>query len=95
MQLIDTFVTSWPAMIDDVRGALAKKDAPGLRRAAHSLKAATETLGVRVVAGYSLKLEHLGQAGMLDGAPALLGQIDSVGQETAIELQRLRAGYAS
>lgn len=93
--LIDTFVTSWPGMIEEVRGALDRKDAPGLCRAAHSLKAAAETLGIRVVAGYSLKLEHLGQSGILEGAPALLGQIDSVRQETAIELHRLRAGYAS
>jgi hypothetical protein len=48
-----------------------------------------------VVAGYSLKLEHLGQSGVLEGASALLGQIDSVRQETAIELHRLRAGYTS
>ncbi len=93
--LIDTFVTSWPGMIEDVRGALKDKDAPGLRRAAHSMKAAAETLGIRVVAGYSQKLEHLGQSGSLEGAPALLSQIDSVRQETAIELHRLRAGYAS
>lgn len=94
VQLIDTFVASWPAMIDEVRSALARRDASSLRTAAHSLKAAAETLGIRVVAGYSLKLEHLGQAGSLDGAPALLGQIDSVRQETAIELHRIRAGYA-
>ena len=95
VQLIDTFVSNWPAMVGEVRGALDQKDALGLRRAAHTLKAAADTLGIRVVSGYSLKLEHLGQSGSLEGAPALLGQIDSVGRETTIELQRLRAGYAS
>ena len=59
------------------------------------LKAAAETMGIRMVAGYSLRLEHLGQSGVLDGAPALLGQIDSVRQETASERGRIRAGYAS
>ena len=93
VQLIDTFVSNWPTMVDDVRGALDQKDALGLRRAAHTLKAAADTLGIRVVSGYSLKLEHLGQSGSLDGAPALLGQIDSVRQETASELHRIRAGY--
>ena len=95
VQLIDTFVSNWPSMVDDVRGALDQKDALGLRRAAHTLKAAADTLGIRVVSGYSLKLEHLGQSGTLEGAPALLGQIDSVRQETASELHRIRAGYAS
>jgi CheY-like chemotaxis protein len=95
VQLIDTFVASWPVMIDEVRVALDRKDTRGLRTAAHSLKAAAETLGIRVVAGYSLKLEHLGQSGVLEGAPELLSQIDSVRQETAIELHRLRAGYTS
>lgn len=93
VQLIDTFVNSWPVMIDDVRAALNGKDAPALRTAAHSLKAAAETMGIRVVAGYSLKLEHLGQTGVLEGGAALLRQIDSVRQETAVELQRIRTGY--
>jgi CheY-like chemotaxis protein len=95
VQLIDTFVANWPAMVDEVRGALDQKDALGLRKAAHRLKATADTLGIRVVSGYSLKLEHLGQSGSLDGAPALLGQIDSVQRETASELSRIRAGYAS
>lgn len=95
VQLIDTFVTNWPTMVDAVRGALDQKDALTLRRAAHSLKAAADTLGIRVVSGYSLKLEHLGQSGSLEGAPALLGQIDSVRQETTAELGRIRAGYSS
>ncbi len=94
VQLIDTFVTGWPAMVDAVRGALTSKDALSLRQAAHSLKAAAETLGIRVVAGYSLKLEHIGQSGSLEGASALLGQIDSVRQETAVELERIRQGYS-
>ncbi len=95
VQLIDTFVTNWPTMVDAVRGALDQKDALTLRKAAHSLKAAADTLGIRVVSGYSLKLEHLGQSGSLEGAPALLGQIDSVRQETTVELGRIRAGYSS
>lgn len=94
VQLVDSYLMSLQGMVNDVRAALERRQAADLRNAAHSLKAASEVLGVRLVAGYALKLEHLGRSGQLEGAPALLGQIDSIRQETEVELKKIRQAYA-
>jgi CheY-like chemotaxis protein len=95
VQLIDVFLASYPQLIGDVRSAIQGKDAGALKVAAHSLKAAAQTLGLRAIADYALKLEQLGKTQTLDGAAALLGQIDSVHQETELALGQVRARLAA
>ncbi|MEK6806401.1 MAG: response regulator [Pseudomonadota bacterium] len=91
--LIDSYLDAMPSMIADLHKAVAANNAKDLHLAAHSLKAAAQVLGVHLIAGYAAKLETLGRFAKLDGAPALLSQIDSVRQETVIELQKLRTLY--
>jgi CheY-like chemotaxis protein len=95
VQLIDVFLASYPQLIGDVRSAVQARDAGALQVSAHSLKAAAQTLGLRAIADYALKLEQLGKARTLDGAAALLGQIDSVHQETELALGQVRARLAA
>lgn len=62
-ELIATFFEEAPAMLAELRGALAAGDAPGFRRAAHSLKSNAITFG-------ALALGSMARALEIDGLPA-------------------------
>ncbi len=92
--LIDSFVSSLPGMVIDLRAAIDAREPADVQRAAHSLKTAAKFLGGHFIAGYAEKLEELGKSANLEGAPGLLRQITSVQMETQLELQQLRRHYA-
>ena len=45
LELVDTFLQEAPVMLQELRGALAAKDADKFRRIAHSLKSNSNTFG--------------------------------------------------
>ena len=51
VELVDTFLAEAPAMLADLRAALAAGDADAFRRTAHSLKSNGNTFGVLTLAG--------------------------------------------
>ncbi len=57
VELIDLYLGDAPHWIDAIRIAVAGKDAPMLKRAAHSLKGSSGSLGVRQVAETCRMLE--------------------------------------
>jgi histidine phosphotransfer protein HptB len=56
-ELIDTFLTEAPVMLDDLRHALAMNDADRFRRAAHSLKSNSHTFGALSLGAMARELE--------------------------------------
>jgi HPt (histidine-containing phosphotransfer) domain-containing protein len=89
-ELIDTFLDDAPGQLAKLRAALETGDAEGARRAAHTLKSNGATFGAQAFTELCRELEALSKDGTLDGAPALLGQIEKEWSRTRDELVALR-----
>jgi HPt (histidine-containing phosphotransfer) domain-containing protein len=57
LELVDTFLQEAPGMLDELRGALAARDADKFRRAAHSLKSNSNTFGALTLGAMARELE--------------------------------------
>jgi PAS domain S-box-containing protein len=81
-ELIDTFGQDAVELIATLRRTLAAADLDGFRRAAHSLKSTSQSLGATGLAARARELETAARAGSLQGAPervqALAAHYDAV-----------------
>ena len=57
VELVATFLTEAPAMLDELRAALGARDVERFRRAAHSLKSNSHTFGALALAALARDLE--------------------------------------
>ncbi len=78
VELIDVYLTDSVALIQQMRAAVAGSDAEGLRRAAHSLKSNSSTLGANHLAGLAREVEMSAKAGQFEG---VAGKIDGINSE--------------
>ena len=78
LELVDTFLQEAPVMLEDLRRALAAKDADKFRRTAHSLKSNSNTFGALTLGAMARELELSGVAKVIesDGQP-----LDALAQE--------------
>jgi HPt (histidine-containing phosphotransfer) domain-containing protein len=85
-ELVGTFLTEAPIMLDDLRDALAANDADRFRRAAHSLKSNSMTFGALTMGAMArtLELGGLGPVQQASGKP-----IDDLAAEYARVAQAL------
>ena len=65
-ELVDTFLQEAPSMLDELRNALAAKDADTFRRAAHSLKSNSNTFGALTLGAMARELEQGGMATVIE-----------------------------
>lgn len=65
-ELIDAFLDDAPKMIQQMRAALAAKDAESFRRNAHSLKSNANTFGAVELGALARELEMMGRENNLD-----------------------------
>ena len=79
-ELVDTFLTEAPMMLEELRGALAAGNADRFRRAAHSLKSNSNTFGALTLGAMSRDLE-LGGMGPVSEAKG--AQLDALAREYA------------
>ena len=90
LELVDTFLQEAPAMLDELRRALAAQDAEKFRRTAHSLKSNSNTFGALTLGAMARELELGGMAKVIESG----GQpLDALGQEysrVAAALSELR-----
>ena len=78
LELVDTFLQEAPAMLDELRRALAAQDADKFRRAAHSLKSNSNTFGALTLGAMARELELGGVAKVIESG----GQpLDALAQE--------------
>lgn len=75
-QIIQIYLEDSPELFASARRAVAEGDAPGLRRAAHSLKGLAATMSAANAVAAAFHLEQLGAAGELDDAPGPLKQLE-------------------
>ena len=76
-ELLDTFLEDAAALMETLRGAVERRDAEELRRAAHTLKSNGATFGARSFSVLCRELETLGRQGELEAAPALLERAEA------------------
>jgi len=91
-ELIDTFVEDGRELLATLRRALAETDLDAFRRAAHSLKSNSETLGAAGLAARARELEAMARVGSLEGARDRLEQLVGRYEIVARSLGELRRG---
>ncbi len=85
-ELIDTFGEDARELIAALRRGLADGDVDVFRRAAHSLKSTSETLGATRLAAMAKELEAMARAGNIDGTQ---DRIDRLAAEYDVATERL------
>jgi HPt (histidine-containing phosphotransfer) domain-containing protein len=75
-ELIDLFLRELESGLASMRKALAKEDAEGLGKLAHSLKGSSASMGAIMLASLCRILEELAKNTELQGATAQLKQIE-------------------
>jgi len=75
-ELIDTYLSDAPVLFEQMRTALAGGDAETFRRAAHSLKSNSASLGALTLSAQAKELEMMGKATNLEGAAAKIAAAD-------------------
>ena len=65
-ELINTFLEDAPNQLEQMRNALAVRDAESFRRAAHTIKSHAATFGATELAGLARELEMMGRENNLE-----------------------------
>jgi CheY-like chemotaxis protein/HPt (histidine-containing phosphotransfer) domain-containing protein len=93
-EMIDVFLAEAPALISTLRRAIELDDAGELRRAAHTLKSNAATFGARGLADLCGRLEEMGKAGSLAGAPEVMTRAEAEYERVRSQLGRARQELA-
>ena len=91
-ELVGTFLAEAPAMLADLRSALAAGDADRFRRAAHSLKSNSNTFGALTLGALAKNLELTGIAPAAAAKGATLDSLDAEYARVATALKELARG---
>ena len=89
-ELVDTFLEEAPAMLGELRGAFAARDAEKFRRAAHSLKSNSLTFGALPLGAMARELELAGLERVLEKGPQALESLEQEYARVAAALTELR-----
>jgi HPt (histidine-containing phosphotransfer) domain-containing protein len=76
-EVLDLFIREAPALLGDVRSAVASHEALAVKRTAHRLKGALVSLAAQPAVAYARELEELGAASRLDGAADAFARLES------------------
>lgn len=86
-ELIDAYLDDSPVLINEMKTALQDNDAATFRRAAHTLKSSSASLGVLALSEISKELEQIGKAEILDQVDGKLDQLISIFEQAERELK--------
>jgi histidine phosphotransfer protein HptB len=89
-ELVDTFLEEAPAMLQELRSALAAGDADKFRRAAHSLKSNSNTFGALALGTLARELELGGIPKASEGGGKPLDALEQEYSRVAAALIELR-----
>ncbi|HTR56711.1 MAG TPA: Hpt domain-containing protein [Casimicrobiaceae bacterium] len=89
-ELVETFLSEAPRMLDELRSALAASDAERFRRTAHSLKSNSNTFGALTLGAMAKSLELGGLAAARAGDGKPLAQLASEYARVAQALSELK-----
>jgi HPt (histidine-containing phosphotransfer) domain-containing protein len=90
LELVDTFLQEAPAMLDELRRALAAKDADKFRRVAHSLKSNSNTFGALTLGAMARELELGGVSKVIEDGGRPLDALAQEYSRVATALTELR-----
>jgi len=93
--LIDSFLVEAPATLATIREAVRQVDASGLRSSAHALKGSSGTMGASRLSSICADLESQAKSGKLEGATALLKNLEDEFASFREDLESARAAPAS
>jgi HPt (histidine-containing phosphotransfer) domain-containing protein len=91
-ELVDTFLSEAPLMLDELRDAFAKDDAERFRRVAHSLKSNANTFGAVTLGQLARELELGGLASVRSAATAPIDAAVSEYARVSKALEELTRG---
>jgi HPt (histidine-containing phosphotransfer) domain-containing protein len=91
-ELVDTFLQEAPAMLADLRQAMAQQDADTFRRAAHSLKSNGNTFGALTLGTLARELELAAAAKVAARDEAALAALEAEYARAAAALAGMRHG---
>jgi HPt (histidine-containing phosphotransfer) domain-containing protein len=86
-ELAQMFIEQRPGLVSEIQGALEKKDATGLRRAAHTLKGSVSLFGAREATRLAAELERMGKEGSFEESEAALRALEAELAEVEAELK--------
>ena len=89
-ELVDTFLEEAPMMLEDLRKALAARDADKFRRAAHSLKSNSNTFGALGLGTLARELELGAAQRVSEARPDTLAALVGEYSRVAAALSELR-----
>lgn len=75
-EITNIFLEEYPALLTEIRGAVAGGNAKALESAAHSLKGAVANFGATAATQAALELELIGRRGTMAQAPSALATLE-------------------
>jgi signal transduction histidine kinase/DNA-binding response OmpR family regulator/HPt (histidine-containing phosphotransfer) domain-containing protein len=87
-ELIALFQSEVRVRLDSIRTAVEQGDAEQLRQLAHGVRGAAGNMGGRSLAAICSQLESIGRAGTVDGAAALLPEVEQHYEELCRALEQ-------
>jgi CheY-like chemotaxis protein len=93
-ELIDTFLDDARGLIASIRRAMVETDRDAFRRAAHSLKSTSESLGATDLANFARELENIGRSGVLADVGDRIERLAALYELVTRDLGALRHGLA-
>ena len=92
VQFLDLFLSKLNGSLGEIRAAMDRQDANGLRMAAHSLKGSSSFVGVTELTELCLQIEMLAHDGAMQEALTAAAGLPDVVERARSALQVLRAG---
>jgi HPt (histidine-containing phosphotransfer) domain-containing protein len=89
-EMIDSYLTTAPSLLDKLRVSVSSGDAASLRLAAHTLKSGSKDMGATTLATLFAHLETLGHQGEIEGTSALVAEAETLYLQVAAELETVR-----
>jgi two-component system, sensor histidine kinase and response regulator len=94
-KIITIYLQTTPKLLQDLREAVAASDAQAMRKAAHSLKSSSANVGAMKLSDIFKDVEVIGRTGSIQGAAALLKEIESEFQQVEKSLMLEMQGRPS
>ena len=90
LELLDIYSSDFVEKRKLIQEAVEKKNFEQIKSVAHSLKGASGNISAKTMRECFLKLEEMGKAGSMSGAPELLVQIDQIFSALSKRFEQLK-----
>lgn len=95
LRILNSFLSSSPALLATLRTALLEGNPEGVRKTAHMMKSSNAQIGAQSLAALCASLERQGATGALIEADQMAARLEEEYRYVELELQRLRNFWQS